>query len=65
MDVKTVHVEGHPVWEEGERSFDDLLHEMDSRFSKSIHEPLNAMLYDICKTYLIKSVGGDNDRQPE
>lgn len=65
MDVKTVYVGGHPVWEEGERSFDDLLGELDGRFSKTLQEPLNVMLYDIYKAYLIKSMGGDSDRQAE
>ena len=65
MDVQTVHVEGHPVWEEGEQSFDDLLRDLDGRFSKSIQEPLNSKLYDIYKAYLIKSMGGDSGRQAE
>ena len=63
MDVQTVYVEGHPVWEEGERSFDDLLRELDGRFSKTLQEPLNALLHDIYIAYLIKSMGGDSDRQ--
>jgi hypothetical protein len=65
MDVQTVHVEGHPVWEEGERSFDDLKLDLDNRFSKTLQEPLNAMLYEIYKAYLLKSMGGDSDRQAE
>ena len=65
MDVQTIYVEGHPVWEEGERSIDDLLHELDNRFIKSRQEPLNAMLYDIYKEYLIKSMEGNCDRQAE
>jgi hypothetical protein len=63
MDVQTVHVAGHPVWEDGERTFDDLLTELDRRFSKTVDEPLNAILYSIYKAYLIKSMGGDSDRQ--
>jgi hypothetical protein len=65
MDVQTVHVEGHPVWEEGERSFDDLLCGLDGRFSKTLQNPLNVILYDIYKAYLIKSMGGDSDRKAE
>ena len=65
MDVQTLYVEGHPVWEEGERSFDDILRELDGRFIKTIQEPLNSMLYDIYKAYLIKSMGGDSGRQAE
>jgi hypothetical protein len=58
MDVQTVYVEGHPVWEDGERSVDDIVRELDGRFIKSRQEPLNAVLYDIYKAYLIKSMGG-------
>lgn len=65
MDVLTVYVEGHPVWEEGESSFDDLLHELDGRFIKTLKEPLNVMLYEIYKAYLIKSMGGKCDRRAE
>jgi hypothetical protein len=65
MDILTVHVEGHPIWEEGERSFTEILGELDGRFSKTLHEPLNVMLHDIYKAYLIKSIGGDSDRQTE
>ncbi|NTW70487.1 MAG: hypothetical protein HGB23_11725 [Chlorobiaceae bacterium] len=65
IDILTIYVEGHPVWEEGERSFDDLLDELDGRFNKTLHEPLNVMLHDIYKAYLIKSMGGDSGRQAE
>lgn len=58
MDVQSVHVEGHPVWEEGERSLDDLLSELDRRFEKSLQNPLNAILYDIYRKHLTKSMGG-------
>ena len=65
MDIQTVYVEGHPVWEEGERSFDDLQRELEGRFIKTLQEPLNVMLYDIYKAYLIKSMGGDSGRKAE
>jgi len=58
MDAKTVYVAGHPVSEEGERSIDDLLRELDFRFSKTLQEPLNALLYNIYKAYLTKWMGG-------
>ncbi|HXE96958.1 MAG TPA: hypothetical protein VN642_11165 [Dongiaceae bacterium] len=65
MDVQTVYVEGHPVLEEGELSFDDHLRELDGRFIKTLHEPLNAMLYNIYKAHLIKSMGGESDQEAE
>jgi hypothetical protein len=65
MDVQSAYVDGHPVWEEGERSFDDLLHDLDLRFEKCRQNPLNAMLYDIYKAHLTKSMGGEGGREAE
>lgn len=65
MDVQSVYVEGHPVWEEGQRSFDELLGELDLRFEKCRENPLNAMLYDIYKAHLTKSMGGEGGRQTD
>jgi hypothetical protein len=65
MDIQTVYVEGHPVMEEGDLTFDDLLRELNGRFTRTLHEPLNAMLYNIYKAYLIKSMGGESDREAE
>lgn len=62
MDVQTVYVEGHPVWEEGERSIDEILLELEGRFVKTLHEPLDLLLYNIYKAHLIKSMGDDRDR---
>jgi hypothetical protein len=58
MGVQTIYIEGHPVWQEGEPTIDDLLHDLDSRFSKTRQEPLNILLYDICKANLFRSTGG-------
>lgn len=65
MDIQTLHVEGHPVWEEGERSLDDLLIDLDGRFMKTRQDPLNVMLHDTYKEYLSKSMGRDSGRQTE
>jgi hypothetical protein len=65
MDIQTVSVQGHPVWEEGELSYEDLLRELDLRFAKTIQEPLNALLYDIHKAQLTKSMEGEGGRQTE
>lgn len=65
MDVHTIHVVGHPVTKEGESSLDDLLRTLEGRFSKTHHEPLNVLLLNIYKAYLIKSMGGNSDRKAE
>ena len=62
LDVQSVTVQGHPVWEEGELSYEDLLRELDRRFEKTMQEPLNVILYDIHKAQLIKSMEGDSGR---
>ncbi|MDD2367588.1 MAG: hypothetical protein PHN84_15670 [Desulfuromonadaceae bacterium] len=65
MGVQTIYVEGHPVWADGERSINDMLSDLDYRFSKTVQNPLNVILHGIYKASLIKSVGGDIDRQAE
>lgn len=62
MDVQSVYVDGHPIWEDGERSLDDLLSDLDQRFEKCRHNPLNAMLYDAYRAHLTKSMGGAGGR---
>ena len=62
MGVHTVYVEGHPIHVDGESSLDDLLLKLDVRFSKTLQEPLNLIMYDIYKAYLIKSMGGNSDQ---
>ena len=63
MEVQSVYVEGHPVWEEGECSLDNMLRELDARFIKTLQNPLNVMLHDIYEACLIKSMGGDGERK--
>jgi hypothetical protein len=59
MDVQSVYVEGHPVWEEGERSLEDMLCELEKRFEKVKHDPLTVKLHDIYADYLKRSMGDD------
>jgi hypothetical protein len=65
MDIQSLSVEGHPVWEEGEQTLEDLLRELDLRFEKTRQEPLNALLYEIHKAHLTRSMGGEGGRQAE
>ena len=63
LDIQSVYVEGHPVWDEGDRSLDDVLRDLDKRFEKVAADPLTTRLYDIYKAYLIKSMGDDGGRE--
>lgn len=65
LDIKTVYVEGHPVWADGDRSLDDMLLDLDKRFEKVRHDPLTSKLYDIHVDYLKRSMGDDGGRKAE
>jgi hypothetical protein len=63
LDIQSIYVEGHPVWEDGDRSLDDVLRDLDKRFKKVSDDTLTTKLHDIYKAYLIKSMGDDGGRE--
>ena len=65
MGVTSLYVEGNPAWNGGGKSSRELVQELDHRFSKTIDEPLNAMLYAIYRAHLIKATGGDGSERTE
>lgn len=65
LNIQSVYVEGHPVWEEGDRSLDDILRELDSRFEKVRQDPLTLRLHDIYADYLRRSMGESGGRKTE
>lgn len=65
LDIQSVYVEGHPVWEEGDRSLDDLLRDLERRFERTLEQPLNRKLYEVYRAHMIKSMGDDGGRQAE
>jgi hypothetical protein len=65
LDIKSLYVEGHPVREEGDRSIEDLLRELDLRFEKVRQDPLTEKLYEIYADYLKRSMGESGERKAE
>jgi len=65
LKVQSVYVEGHPVWEEGESSLDDILRDLDNRFAKVRQDPLTAKLHDIYADYLQHSMGESGGRKTD
>jgi hypothetical protein len=63
LDIQSVYVEGHPVWEDGDHSLDDVLQDLDKRFKKVADDPLTSKLYDVYRAYLTKSMGDDGGRE--
>jgi hypothetical protein len=58
LDIQSVYVDGHPVWEDGDNSLADVLVDLDTRFKKVADDPLTTKLYDVYKAYLTSSMGG-------
>jgi hypothetical protein len=65
LAIKTLYVEGHPVWAEGDRSLDDMLLDLDRRFEKVRHDPLTSKLYDIYVEFLKRSMGDAGGQKAE
>ncbi len=65
MDIATLYVEGHPIAEEGDRSLDDMLHDLDRRFERVRQDSLMARLHSIYADYYRRSMGDDGGRQAE
>lgn len=63
LGVTTVYVEGHPIWEDGDRSLDNVLRDLDHRFEKVRQDPLTAKLHEIYTDFLKRSMGDDSGRQ--
>jgi hypothetical protein len=57
--VNALYVAGHPVWEDGDRSLDEMLRDLDQRFEKVRQDPRMARLHDIYADYLKRSLGDD------
>jgi len=65
LDVQAVYVEGHPVWEDGDRSLKDMLTELDRRFEKVRNDPLTHKVYEIFVEQLKRSMGDSGGQQAE
>lgn len=62
LGVKMVTVEGHPVAVEGEKTLEELLADLDRRFSKVENFPLMQRLKEIYRAGIVRSMEGGRDR---
>jgi len=65
LDVRTVYVKGHPVWEDADASLEDLLKDLDHRFEKVRQDPLAEKLRMAYVDYLKGSMGDEVGRKKE
>lgn len=62
LGITSIMVEGHPVTVEGEKTLDDLLADLDRRFSKVANVPLMARLKEMYRRNIVRSMGGDGGK---
>jgi hypothetical protein len=65
MDIAFIHVKGHLLPLDGDRSLGDILHDLEHRFVKVRQDPLMATLHDIYADYYRRLMGDDGGRQTE
>jgi hypothetical protein len=65
MGVQSLYVEGHPVWQEGDRGIDEQLDELDKRFSKTAGNRYNKILLEIYRNHITAAMGEDGGRTEE
>lgn len=62
LGIKSITVEGHPVAVEGEKTLDDMLADLDLRFSKVENVPLMAKLKEMYRRNIVRSMGGEGGK---
>jgi hypothetical protein len=57
MGIRSVTVQGHPVWLEGDRTLEEMLEDLDRRFIHVAGDTLTGRLKNIYREYLLRSMG--------
>lgn len=65
LGVQSLYVEGHPVWQEGDRGLNEQLADLEKRFSKSSENRYNRILLDIYRNQIRTVMGDDGGRAEE
>lgn len=61
MGIQHVCVEGHPVWQEGDKTADEQVAELHHRFRKVESHPLMNKVKGIFLAQILKSMGMNNE----
>lgn len=65
MGVQSVYVEGHPVQQEGERSLEEQVADLERRFSRSGDNRYNQILLNVYRRHITTMMGDDGGRTAE
>ena len=61
MGIRSLVVMGHPIWQEGDKTLDAQLTDLERRFSRVAEDPLATTLKKIYRAYIVKSMGDLHD----
>ncbi len=62
MGIQSLYVEGHPVWQEGDKTLDEQLADLDTRFARTRDNRQNMMLLDIYRTHITAAMEDSGGR---
>lgn len=62
LGVQSVYVEGHPVQQDGDRSLEDQLADLDRRFCKVTDNRYNQLLLNLYRKQITTMMGDDGGR---
>lgn len=65
LGVQSIYVEGHPVQQEGERSLEEQLADLERRFSKTGANRYNQVLLNVYRKHITAMMGDDGGRTAE
>lgn len=65
MGVQSLYVEGHPVWQEGDRGLAEQLADLEKRFSKTMNNRYNTTLLEVYRIHFTAAMGDDGGRTEE
>jgi len=65
LGVQSIYVEGHPVQEEGDRSLEEQLADLERRFGKVVDNRYNMLLLDVYRKHITAMMGDDGGRTAE
>lgn len=65
LGVQSVYVEGHPVQQEGERSLEEQLADLERRFAKTQNNRYNQLLLEVYRRHITAMMGDDGGRTAE
>lgn len=63
MGIQSLYVEGHPVWQEGDKTLEEQLADLGKRFAKTMDNRQNMVLMDIYSAHITAAMEDSGGRE--